>query len=159
MRTEFGYPRTECACQDCHKNCRFMPGFLIPADLIRMIPKDADAMKWAATYLLASPGAIAMQDGVLFRIGTLVPAVKPDGSCIHLSPEGSCLIHEIAPFGCAFFDCGPERGKLSTQGLLAVMQAWKEKALYSRIWEFLWDIDRRQQGPEVLRSRMAAAGE
>jgi len=37
-------------------NCRFMPGFLIPADLTRIIPPGADPVIWAEANLLASPG-------------------------------------------------------------------------------------------------------
>lgn len=96
-RTEFGFPRTTCGCADCEVNCRYMPGFLIPADLERMIPEGADPFVWAEKNVLASPGALAMQGGKTFRIHTLVPATKKDGSCIHLAEDGRCLIHEVSP--------------------------------------------------------------
>jgi len=36
MRTEFGSARTACSCANCSINCRFIPGYLIPADLERI---------------------------------------------------------------------------------------------------------------------------
>lgn len=161
-RFEFGFPRTSCPCKACQLNCRHMPGFLIPSDLGRMIPEGADPLAWAQDNLLASPGALVMKDFQAFRIPTLVPAVKPDGSCIHLQGgkrNGRCDIHENAPFGCAFFDCRPERGSLGHQGLMAVYEELsKPTSLYIKLWGHLWALGRRQAAPEVLRARMARAG-
>lgn len=155
MRMEFGFERTSCNCNECLTNCQHMPGFLIPADLERMIPRGADPFVWAEKQLLASPGALAMKDGQTFRIHTLVPAVKNDRTCIHLTTEGRCAIHEIAPFGCAFFDCQPERQPLSRHGLTAVMKAWTDPAnLYPRLWNYLHAQGRKQRPPEELRARM-----
>jgi hypothetical protein len=33
VRTEFGFERTECACEECIQFCVSLPGSLIPADL------------------------------------------------------------------------------------------------------------------------------
>ena len=38
------------------------------------------------------------------KLPTITPAVKPDGSCVFLTAEGKCQIHEVSPYGCAFFD-------------------------------------------------------
>lgn len=154
-RTEFGAERSECACGKCVNNCRVMPGFLIPADLDRMIPAGADPFAWAGANLLASPGAmVASEARGVFRVGTLVPAVKPDGSCIHLGGGYLCGIHAIAPFGCAFFSCrGEAAPNLSRSGIIAVMQAGPE-SLYQRLWAHLDSTGRKQAGPEVLRARM-----
>lgn len=160
MRNEFGYKRTTCACVVCTTNCRFMPGFLIPSDLDRLLPSNGqDLAQWAEANLLASPGALVMDaaTGNQFRIHTLVPATKPNGSCVHLSEQGLCGIHENAPFGCAFFDCGPERGHLSRNGLIEVMKEWQKplmESIYVFIWIHLWDTGRRQHAPDVLRKRM-----
>jgi hypothetical protein len=154
MRTEFGVPRTTCNCNACVKNCLHMPGFLIPADLERLAP-SVDLFGWAEQNLLASPGALAMKDGQFFRIPTLVPAVKADGSCIHLH-NGQCGIHENAPFGCAFFDCGPERPGIVQQSILAVFKEFcDETSLYRLVWFHLFNSGHRQSAPEVLRKRMA----
>jgi hypothetical protein len=160
-RTEFGYERSTCGCRECQKNCRVMPGFLIPADLERIIPPGADPFEWAESNLLASPGALAVWNGEMFRIHTLVPAVKPDGSCIHLAGgkrNGRCQIHAVAPFGCAFFDCKSRAGdtrdrNLSHSGLAAVHSAGPA-SLYHRLWEHLDARGKRQSAPEILRAKM-----
>ena len=153
-RTEFGASRTSCGCDACKTNCRFMPGFLIPTDLNRIIPGDRDIYEFARENLRASPGAIVKRGSEIFRIGTLVPATKPDGSCIHLTAAGDCAIHAIAPFGCAFFDCGPERPGLSHKALEAVMLDHEVHGLYARIWQHLRQRGLTAPGPEVLRARM-----
>lgn len=157
-RTEFGQERTTCACEMCVINCRFMPGFLIPADLTRLIPQGVLPTDWAEKNLLASPGALVMQDGRMFRIPTLVPAVKADGSCIHFGTDSGCGIHANAPFGCAFFDHNtPPRDTLSQYGILAVHQAWQNNEIYARIWRHLDRLGKVQQPPDILRERMRQA--
>lgn len=103
--------------------CRFLPAWLIPADLERMIPSGTDPFKWAELNLLASPGPLVAQvverlfrsqrerekcERRLyrrwFRVPGLVLAAKPDGSCKFLSTESACTILDASPFGCAFFD-------------------------------------------------------
>ena len=155
MRTEFNVLRTECGCRTCRRNCMFIPGYLIPADLDRMIPAGADPLIWAESNLLASPGALVLQDGQPFRIPTLVPATKADGSCIHFR-QRKCQIWEVSPFGCAFFDCGPERDPhLSDKGLVEVLKAWLRPSLYQEIHTHLWTSGKRQESANVLRERMA----
>jgi hypothetical protein len=83
-RTEFGFARTECSCPACVTYCRYMPGYLIPADLDRL--RDAlgggrPLMDWAEKHLRASPGAVVRTGSRLHRIRTLVPARGPSGSC------------------------------------------------------------------------------
>ena len=155
-RVEFGRERTKCGCRDCRINCQFMPGYLIPSDLERMIPAGIDPYQWADTNLSASPGALVSQSGRQFRIHTLVPAAKPDGSCIHLQ-DGLCNIHAVSPFGCAFFDCRSlAADSLSAFGLSAIYAAGPD-SLYHRLWGHLWATGCRAPGPEVARARMAKA--
>jgi Fe-S-cluster containining protein len=54
----------------------------------------------------ASKGCVArLRDGGrIVRIGTITPRQKPDGRCVFLDQDDRCLIHEVAPFGCAYFD-------------------------------------------------------
>jgi hypothetical protein len=156
-RTEFGFTRTVCGCEVCVRNCVYMPGFLLPADLDRMMPKGVEPHKWAEKALLASPGALVASGTDLFRIPTLVPATKANGECMHLDGK-LCGIHSIAPFGCAFFDCQdrPERDDpLSLAGLRTIMDAWRDpQSLYRRIWVHLAYKNLMQQKAEVLRQRM-----
>jgi len=160
-RTEFGVQRSTCSCHECATNCRHMPGCLIPSDLDRMIPPHVrDVFGWAEDNLLASPGALVRNTvtGQVFRIKTLVPAVKADGSCIHLTESSLCAIHAAAPFGCAFFDCtlDPRHDTLSVAGMREVQHAHRTNALYSCIWHHLNSKGFRQHPPEVLRARMSA---
>lgn len=153
MRTEFGVPRSTCGCGDCRTNCQFMPGFLIPEDLHRIIPNNVEPFMWAESNLLASPGALVQKDGERFRIPTLVPAVKSDGSCINLTNAGACGIHAVAPFGCAFFSCVPEVPGLSAAGIWSIYTKPPEH-LYHRLWCHLDGFGYRQERAEVLRARM-----
>jgi hypothetical protein len=161
-RTEFGLPRSVCGCERCRINCLFMPGFLIPADLPRMIPPGADPLEWAKENLRASPGAVVGvrdPDGTMYTyaIPTLVMADREDGSCTHLREDGLCDCHAVAPFGCAFFDCSdpaPERQSLPSLGLRAVEAAWRTDGhMYPTIWFLLDSLGLRTAGPGVKRDR------
>lgn len=120
------------------------------------MPVGVDPFAWAEKNLLASPGALVMKNFQTFRIPTLVPATKADGSCKNLTPEGLCSIHENAPFGCAFFDCGPERGPLSSNGLMTVYQSFflDADSLYRTLWMHLAERGHVQKSAEVLREKM-----
>lgn len=158
-RTECGVPRTNCSCETCIENCRVMPGFLIPEDLDRLVPVHTSMYEWAEQNLLASPGAVAIKDGEMFRIPTLVPATKSDGSCIHLSPEGKCGIHDNAPFGCAFFDCGPEPRGLVERGMARICEAMDDiTSKYAQLWIHLSFKGLEQRPPEELRAKMRIGG-
>jgi hypothetical protein len=156
-RSEFGHSRTTCNCGICQMNCRHIPGFLLPSDLERLIPPGTDALEWAESNLLASPGALVKSGNRTFRIPTLVPATKPDGSCIHYTNDGKCDIHENSPFGCAFFDCnsGADSYLLSAQGLGKVLGAHLQiSSIYAQIWAHLMKIGKQQRRPDALRRRM-----
>src|SRR4051812_14553427 len=106
-RSEFGFSRTQCACPECVRSCEHVPGYLVPADLQRMrdqLAPGQDLTEWARKHLLASPGALVMRAGQMFRIRTLVPARRTDGACLFLTADRHCAIHRASPFGCAFFD-------------------------------------------------------
>lgn len=101
------FERTRCACTDCSKFCRSQPGHLIPRDLERI----ADAQGFASPLFLkpllwASPGAVVgdARTGKSWRIGTITPRLRKSGRCVFLRDDGMCVIHEVAPFGCAYFD-------------------------------------------------------
>jgi Fe-S-cluster containining protein len=55
----------------------------------------------------ASPGAVVMDQRtqIQFRVGTITPKFdRRKKACVFLTEEGKCRIHEVAPFGCSFFD-------------------------------------------------------
>jgi hypothetical protein len=161
MRTEFGVERFACSCATCRDFCRYMPGFLIPADLGRMIPTDSEPFAWAETNVRASPGALVEKAGARFRIPTLVMRLTAAG-CVQYA-EGQCQIHAVAPFGCAFFGCRSAASRLNTDvlsalGLRTVAEAWNDpESLYRRLWEHLAAKHLTQAGHEILRRRLPRA--
>jgi Fe-S-cluster containining protein len=160
-RTEFGVARTECACNTCVANCRFVPGALIPADLDRISEhlNQPDLVQFAFENLLASPGAIICAQDELITIPTLVPARGADGACRFLK-EGRCSIHAVSPFNCAFFgheQTREEADALSMRGLVEIAKAWQRGDLYAQLWIMLHEAGRIAPSPLVARARMRAA--
>jgi hypothetical protein len=159
-RQEFGFTRSVCACPDCVRPCRHIPGYLIPADLDRIrqhLLPDQTLRSWARRYLLPSPGALVVQRSGHFRIPTLVPARRSDGACCFLTEEDRCRIHDIAPFGCAFFDCHQPvdvSDRRSVCGLNAVLEAWRRGDAYAEVWLDLFDAGLRAPAPEVCRKQL-----
>ena len=154
QRTEFGFPRTVCACTDCTECCRHVPGFLVPADLTRLhehLAPNEDLLDWARRHLLASPGALVARASQRFRIRTLIPARQPNGSCIFLTADGHCAVHPVSPFGCAFFDVhmqADEATARSTAGLRAVLTDWLSFNVYADIWQELAAAGLKAPPPE-----------
>lgn len=164
MRQEFGFSRTVCDCKDCTINCRFIPGYLLPDDLIRIAEKVGaeNITIFAERYLLASPGAVVgcSETGQRRQIRTLVPARRDDGACIFLKAD-KCTIHEVSPFGCAFFDAhqpGEESNRRSIEGLMVVDAEWgRQDSLYAALWLSLFTAGRVAPHPMEARARMKAA--
>lgn len=175
-REAYGQYRTVCACNDCTISCKFVPGYLIPADL-DLINKNVvkstkvalgeqydDLINWCLDNLLASPGALVVKAGIPFRVRTLVPARdKETGWCKFLKPRSTsskeliCTIHDNAPFGCAFFDSHASNEKwqsLSAQGLQSIIIDRQQGGLYSRIWQALSVLNRCAPSPEQCREAM-----
>jgi Fe-S-cluster containining protein len=157
-RTEFGFNRTACACANCAAFCRFIPGYLIPADLTRISAArgwiEADILEWAKRELLASPGATVEKDGRRYQIQTLVPARKLGGECLYLDENDRCTIHADAPFACAFFDAHQLRvvsDYRSMTGLAEIERAHQSQDLYARIWNMLDRLGKR--APDVTKQR------
>jgi hypothetical protein len=156
-RTEFGFARTVCACWKCTRFCKFIPGFLVPADLERHRQAQGENFPaWARKHLRASPGALVAQGGTPFRIRTLVPARQEvTGHCIFFK-DPHCAIHADAPYGCAFFDehqSGPEATRRSTAGLKALLAEWIDQGPYALLWQELHAEGLVAPGPEELRRR------
>ena len=93
-REEYGFRRTVCGCECCRAPCRHVPGSLDVTDLVRLCPPPLDLFVWAEQHLRAV---------VDKPYPTLVPARGPGGHC-HWLFEGQCVVHENAPYSCAFFD-------------------------------------------------------
>jgi hypothetical protein len=137
-----------------------MPGNLIPDDLGRMIPAGADPLAYARQYLRASEGPLVLVRGQPLRVGTLVPATRDGGTaCIHFK-GGLCAIHEVAPFGCAYFHCRMtqhEGDVLSRKGLIRIMEAHQNRDLYGRLWTALWEEGLRTSSLAERRTALTAA--
>ena len=161
--SEFELPRSVCSCTDCVRNCRFIPGYLVPADLPRILNHLApgqDLFAWCRQHLLASPGAKVMRGDRVFRIPTLVPARREDGACRFLTESDRCAIHAVAPFGCAFFDAHQstaESDRRSKRGLRTVLEAWQNGDVYARVWTMLAETGLVAPPPEVCRALMRRA--
>jgi hypothetical protein len=164
-RTEFGLSRTACACPDCTRSCRHIPGYLVPADLERLhrhLAPGQDLRAWAKQHLLASPGALVVRRGRPSRILTLVPARRPDGACLFLTEDGRCAVHAVSPFGCAFFDAHmakAEADRRSKLGLQAVLAAWDAHERYGHVWVALAAEGLVAPPPDVARQQLRRAAE
>ena len=170
-RTEFGFTRTRCGCPSCSVSCRFVPGFLVPADLQRLAEaagvwgRPVPLVLWAEQHLLASPGAVVgvqTDAGVkTVRVPTLVPARQADGMACHwLAADGRCEVHANSPYGCAF--CDSHMGRAAGQarslaGIRAVATAWADGGVYGTIWTVLRDSGLVAPGPDASRAKMAEA--
>lgn len=147
-RITFGFARTECACDECALNCRYIPGYLIPTDLDAIAAHLGyeSVLTFALEHLLASPGATVMADGQVFQIPTLVPARQVNGACKFLTLENRCAIHAVSPFGCSHFDVHQskaEADRRSMNGLHAILDVWQTGGLYARVWLILHEMGRQ----------------
>jgi Fe-S-cluster containining protein len=102
--------------------------------------------------LLASPGALILDRATMVprRIHTLVPDRRPDGTCIFLNEQENCIIHPVAPYGCAYFDdhmSALEGNRRSAAALVRI----ETDLVYQARWIGLWVTGRRAPAPEKLR--------
>jgi Fe-S-cluster containining protein len=136
------FNRTVCACAECTRCCKKQPGPLIPGDYERIQKhlgvSDAEMEK----LFCASPGALVQDSfGVTRRIGSIVPQTRKQGRCVFLDENDRCKIHEVAPFGCAYFDTHMSRDTAHRRSLYAVRlqetkqyQELRAKLPYARVY-------------------------
>jgi len=117
--------RTVCACERCKACCKIQPGPLAPGDLERIAEFLGETPEQAKEHFMASAGCVArLRDGRVVRIGSITPKRKADGSCVFLDKDKRCMIHPVAPFGCAYFDVHMDKDEgLKRSGWLAMKQA------------------------------------
>lgn len=105
------FERTKCACPECIACCR-RPGQLIPSDVSRLVGRlivdgRAANSRDALRFFRRAPLSV-VQDrltGSTRVILCAVPAVGKDGYCILFDAvTHGCTVHDVSPFGCAFFD-------------------------------------------------------
>jgi hypothetical protein len=147
MRQEFGFVRNTCSCRKCSVFCEFIPGFLVPSDLDRLIPSGDDPLLWAEQYLLASPGFQIKTPQFTLSIPSLVPRRKGNGHC-HWLQDGRCTIHENSPYACAFHNqcrqTDAQAERIGIAGREARAKAFEEDGQYAQIWRHLWEKGLRE---------------
>ena len=113
---------------------------------------------WPSEYLAASDGALVIYRGQPMRIPTIVPAQKPDGSCVFLDEQDRCTIHAVAPYGCSHFDTHQSRSgrngadARSSAGLQAILQ--DASGNYVRLWTYLVEKGCTAPPLQVRRERL-----
>jgi hypothetical protein len=126
-REQYGFRRTQCACEFCRAPCRHMPGSLDVTDLWRLCPPGRDLLEWAEEHLRALTDK---------PYPTLVPARLENGPC-HWLFECQCAVHANAPYSCAFFDMHMMEEEVRRRSA-ATIQARQEDAArngpYHRVW-------------------------
>lgn len=151
-------PRTLCSCEICRLNCKVIPGYLIPDDILnicKFLGMECNVFNFSFKYLLSSPGALVSKGGNQFRIPTLVPKRNPDTNyCIFLDKNELCKIHKVAPYGCAKFDCKQtyeEANEISKVGLLEIINSDTKSLLYKLLHDNLKEKGHISKAPEELR--------
>jgi Fe-S-cluster containining protein len=168
MRTEFGFQRTIVDGPVERLNCKYMPSYLIPADLERIAKSLGKTVEeWAMENLLASPGATLARVNpqtrsiVPYQVRTLVPARNANGHCLYYQEDtGHCQIHAVSPFGCAFFDTTMSRSEADRRtlaGLAAVKEDWATNGPYSQIWTKLHAAGKTAMSATECRERIDIA--
>jgi hypothetical protein len=104
-----------------------MPGSLDISDLPRLCPAGQDVFAWAEQHLRAL---------IDKPFPTLVPARQADGHC-HWLYHGKCAVHEVAPYGCAFFDSHLDASEVKRRSA-ATIQARRADALNNGLYYQVW---------------------
>ena len=157
-RTEFGFRRTVSGTARDVDCCKHMPSYLVLSDLERLSNRlGCNPLELAKEHLAASPGSLIIENGIMFRVPSLVLARDSDtGHCKFLK-NGLCSIHESAPYGCAFFDYGmpsEEADKRSLAGINSLVDEWNkdDHSGYVLLWKILKMLNKCAAGPEKCRA-------
>ena len=163
MKARDKYERTVCACNDCRAPCECMPGHLVPSDIPRLIAwLDKGTPGLSATlgmFLAASPGATIRDraTGETLQVPTIVPNRHPKtGKCAFLMDDGLCAVHEVAPYGCAYFDMHMSREE-GDRRVYAGLEEIVRSQSYRDLWCMLAKNGQRAPSPNDGRRALAAA--
>ena len=118
------FKRTVCACKECASFCKTKPGSLIPSDIpriarrlveMKLIEREEDVEQFLRA---ARDSTVYDRDlGRQVRIKKIGPARSRKGRCVFLDESDRCQIHEVSPFGCAYFDAHMPRAE-SERGMI-----------------------------------------
>jgi hypothetical protein len=160
--SQYPFERTVCACRLCTINCEHIPGALAPSDVPRIAAHLGfnNLERFAHECLLVSDGAkVAMQDGRVVSLPTLVPSTTPSGACRFLN-AGRCTIHAVSPFGCAYIDAhmpDPEYRRRADTLHSLLLDERKQPGEYSRLCDDLRTAGKQAPPLETSRYRLAKA--
>ena len=136
MTTPHSFNRTTCACVDCTKCCKRQPGPLAPGDYEKIQHHLRATDNEMKSMFVASPGAIIRDEsGKLSRVGSITPK-RHRSRCVFLDENDRCKIHNVAPFGCAFFDTHMSREAALPRSTWLVKQQMKDQN-YTRLRDAL----------------------
>ena len=117
--------RTTCGCKECVKCCKQQPGCLGIGDLEKIAAFLGKTIEQAMAFFWASPGALLMDrlTGRVYRVGTITPRYdKRLKRCVFLTDDDRCSIHEVAPFGCAYFDTHMDNAEADKRSRMAIRE-------------------------------------
>lgn len=152
------YERTACDCHKCVSACKTMPGSLAPGDMHQIATFLGEEItdEFVGDHFEASEGALALRDGEVIRIPTIVPKQKGDGRCVFLTDDDRCSIHSVSPFGCSRFKvCGDdeEQGVLQKTSV-AMLECVMRSIEYIMMWSHLWERGKRAAPLRVRRGAL-----
>lgn len=141
-----------------------MPGALTPADLPRLAARlgyGDDIERFARENLHASQGTPVTAPGRrVVTLRTVIPGTKENGACKFLDTAGRCTMHDVSPFGCAYFDAhqSDREDALRTDAMYrAVHDDWQSSGPLSRVWTMLDALGLHALPPETRRYRLEKA--
>lgn len=124
MTAEQLFTRTKCACEQCKACCKRQPGPLAPNDFERIQKHLGASDEEMRRLFWASPGCLVKTGlGETLRVGTITPRYTK-GRCVFLDENDRCKIHEVAPFGCAYFDTHMSHHEAHIRGSWLAEQQW-----------------------------------
>lgn len=149
-QTESGLKRLKCSCEECQTHCRRQSGFLIPSDIEKIAKSHSNVnnfwqlQEWAKTCLEIHPGFHVSTPSGIFQLRVLTPRMI-EGKCIFLNRDNTCAVHEVAPFGCAFFghESKIEAEEKATRGFhLVTVEIGRLQTIYNFLVVILLSLNR-----------------
>jgi Fe-S-cluster containining protein len=122
------FERTSCACASCVSYCKTKPGILIPSDIPRIAARLVELKRIehpddVGTLLRAAHGIdILENDTQRVSVGPIGPARNRRGRCVFLSADNRCEIHDVSPFGCAYFDAHMDPKEAERRQIWSIQQ-------------------------------------
>jgi len=120
---------TVCSCKIDRENCQRQPGHLIPGQLTEILERLGESPADAGKWFWNSPGMVLSKAGRIFRLRTITPRFA-HGKCVFYE-NGLCRIHEIAPFGCRYFDAHMSANEGQRRAAWGAVQIFEQLESYS----------------------------